>query len=95
MDVDGALFDSSGHQLIRGKSIDMHSDNPIIWPRNIDDVVDDLRVARETDKSVVFYAHRITNGLVLHHHITPWGLEYVLHHASELGLQFLTASDLA
>ena len=93
--IEGALTEKTGNYLLRGKSIDLHADSTTFRSRTADDVVAEIKIAAERDKVAVVYAHRVTHELTNQTKITPMGLEYVIHHAKALNLNFYTASELA
>lgn len=84
----------SGNRVLAASSIDLHVQNVTI-PRTLTDIEAELRAARDSGRVVVYYGHRISNQPVAHHHISLWGLEYLVHTAATLGLTFHTASELA
>ena len=93
-----ALYEKSNrNRILRAKSIDLHinSSNPEFKFRILDDIVEEFRVASKENKIIATYAHGISNRVVPYHYISMWGLEYLLHYAREIGLNFYTALDLA
>lgn len=93
--VDDALFPPTGNKFIRGKSIDMHSETRSLWPKTVDDIVEDLVVAKRKNLVAVFYAHRVTDELNNQTRMTPAGLEFIVSHAAKFGMKFFTASELS
>ena len=93
-----ALYEKNhNNKILRARSIDLHinSTNPEVKFRILDDITDEFRIASKENKIIATYAHGISNRIVPHHYISLWGLEYLLHCACEIGLNFYTALDLA
>ncbi len=90
-----AMHPRYGNKILYGKCIDLNVDNiPDIKRLSADDIVDDFRLAYTNSQILVTYAHSISNEVGPQSSISPFGLEYLLYWACEIGLKFYTASDL-